>query len=281
MQKKDPSFYHYRRFSGNPAVIVDQPRHSDLRMHAHDFIEMVIVNGGRGLHQLDNQEYPLAAGDVFIIPRGVRHGYRNVQNFRITNMLFKLGTVERHFPEIAELPGFLHFFRAGAGKLLNLDSAELAAIEKLQLSITVEQAKKQPGSNSMCLACLAEILIYLCRLQEKRTPQVALPPHREFAEVCFHIGTHSGEAIRVGELAALARMSVRTFQRHFSRATGLAPLEYVRKTRLEKAREHLRNGNRSIAEIAMECGFPSSSALSTEFRKQYNLTPRAFRDDRD
>jgi len=286
MKKSDLSFYRYRRLSDrkdgkSPPVIISRLRHFDLRLHAHDFLEMVIVNSGSGTHLLETREYPIASGDVFIIPRGIRHGYRNMKNFRITNMLFKLSTVERHFPEIAEMPGFLHFFRADSGApepggLLNLDSAGLAAVEKLQQSILREQEKREPGYDSMCLACLAELLIFLCRLLETRSLP-PLPPHRGFAEVRFYINARFRERIRAEELAAVARMSLRNFQRRFSEENGTSPMQYVRQVRLEKARELLRRTDRSVAEIAAECGFPGASALSTEFRREFEETPRTFR----
>jgi len=286
MDKNERSFYHYRVLSGRrdgttPPVVISRPRHFDHRLHAHDFLEMVIVNGGSGIHLLETREYPIASGDVFVIPRGIRHGYRDVRNFRITNMLFKPGTVERHFPEIAAMPGFLHFFRADSGApepggLLNLDSAGLAAVEKLQESILREQEKREPGCDSMCLACLAELLIFLCRLLEKHALP-PLPPHRGFAEVRFYVSARFRERIRVEELAAVARMSVRNFQRRFSAENGTSPMQYVRQVRLEKARELLRRTGQSVTEIAAECGFPGASALSTEFRREFGVTPRAFR----
>lgn len=286
MDRQGQSFYRYRRLgrnSGqeNPPVIITRLLHPNHRMHAHDFIEMVIVNGGEGVHLLETGEYPICAGDIFIIPRGIRHGYRNVRNFRITNLLFKLSTVERRFPEIATLPGFLHFFRAEnsaspPGRLLNLDSVELATVEKLQQSILREQEGREPGSDSMCLACLAELLIFVCRLLEKRAPQPPLP-HREFVEVCFHINARYREPLRVKELAALARMSVRSFQRHFTRVNGVSPIGYVKKVRLEKARELLRYSDRGVAQIAAECGFSGASVLGTEFRREFGVTPGEFR----
>jgi AraC-like DNA-binding protein len=61
---------------------------------------------------------------------------------------------------------------------------------------------------------------------------------------------------------------------------GLTPSEYLRMCRLLAARRMLSSpafADRSITEIAFECGFVSSSHFSTEFRKRFGRSPRNFR----
>jgi AraC-like DNA-binding protein len=61
---------------------------------------------------------------------------------------------------------------------------------------------------------------------------------------------------------------------------GLTPSEYLKVCRLQAARRLLSSTalvDRSITEIAFECGFTSSAHFSTEFRKRFGVSPRGFR----
>ena len=61
---------------------------------------------------------------------------------------------------------------------------------------------------------------------------------------------------------------------------GLTPTDYLRVCRLEAARRLLSSSafaDRSITEIAFECGFASSAHFSTEFRKRFGSSPRVYR----
>jgi AraC-like DNA-binding protein len=61
---------------------------------------------------------------------------------------------------------------------------------------------------------------------------------------------------------------------------GLTPSEYLKACRLQAARRLLSStalADRSITEIAFQCGFTSSAHFSTEFRKRFGKSPRSFR----
>jgi AraC-like DNA-binding protein len=61
---------------------------------------------------------------------------------------------------------------------------------------------------------------------------------------------------------------------------GMTPTEYLKVCRLQAARRLLSStafADRSITEIAFECGFTSSAHFSTEFRKCFGDSPSGFR----
>lgn len=61
---------------------------------------------------------------------------------------------------------------------------------------------------------------------------------------------------------------------------GLAPSEYLRMCRLVAARRLLSSpafADRSITEVAFECGFSSPPHFSREFRKRFGTSPRSYR----
>ncbi|MBE6374436.1 MAG: cupin domain-containing protein, partial [Lentisphaerae bacterium] len=55
-------------------------------IHHHEFLELVIVLNGKGTHYFAGREYPIAAGDAFVIKEGIDHDYRNPENLIIANV---------------------------------------------------------------------------------------------------------------------------------------------------------------------------------------------------
>ncbi len=280
-----PSLYRFdevrskHRREGLPVVAMTvNYRYPDVPRHAHDFIEIVTVNRGRGRHLLDGGEERLTAGDVFIIPRGVRHGYANDGGLAITNLLFQMEAVDRAYPSLREMPGFPGFFLAEEGKrsgrLLSLNAEELAGLEELEKRIFREQAGSASGRETILLALLAEVLVYLARLLENRPAAEAAHP---LFKVRDYLQKHAAEKTPVAQLAALAHMSERNFQRVFFRVFGETPAGFRLRLRLEKARELLKATDWEVGRIAAETGFSGNAYLSRCFREWYGVSPGEFR----
>jgi AraC family transcriptional regulator len=87
------------------------------------------------------------------------------------------------------------------------------------------------------------------------------------------------EPLRVASLAEAAGVHpvhlARAFRRHF----GAAPGEYLRRVRLEWARDQVVRGTLSLARIALEAGFADQSHLTRAFRARFGATPARLRRD--
>jgi AraC family transcriptional regulator len=93
-----------------------------------------------------------------------------------------------------------------------------------------------------------------------------------------YIEEHLGAGPSLGQLAAVARLSVYYFARQFKAATGLPPHQYVITRRVERAKQLLQgDGDLSLAEIAACAGFSDQSQFSRHFKRVVGVTPRQFR----
>lgn len=95
----------------------------------------------------------------------------------------------------------------------------------------------------------------------------------EYIHQCF------GKKLTVAKLAKLANMSESHFIRIFKKETGLAPMEFLIKTRIDKARKLLRNRTRTITEVSLQCGFSSTSHFSSSFAKHMGISPSEYQND--
>jgi AraC family transcriptional regulator len=156
-------------------------------------------------------------------------------------------------------------------------------IEAMTLNLAREAARGSPAgrlyAESGC-EFLAHHLIY-------RYSNLSRPPPRSIGGlssrrlrlVLEYIEDTLGQPIKLRELATLAGISARHFERAFSQSTGSSPHAYVMERRLHLARDLLINQlELSIEQIAFRLGFSSSSHFSSAFRRRTGFTPTDFRE---
>jgi transcriptional regulator GlxA family with amidase domain len=84
--------------------------------------------------------------------------------------------------------------------------------------------------------------------------------------------------LSVEALAARSAMSPRNFARAFVRELAITPARYVEALRLEAARRHLEQTDRSLDEIASTCGFAGYEPMRRAFLRSLGITPGRYRD---
>ncbi len=99
----------------------------------------------------------------------------------------------------------------------------------------------------------------------------------KIALVQRHIQASYSEPLDIETLATLACMTSRTFIRHFSKATGLTPIHYIQRVRIQKACEWLESSAKSVEHISYLVGYEDVNSFRKVFVKAIGLTPSAFR----
>lgn len=102
-------------------------------------------------------------------------------------------------------------------------------------------------------------------------------PQARLKQVVDYIYEHLEQELKLAELAALVGMSVCYFAWLFKQTTGVPPHQFIVQHRLERAQQLLECSDRTIADIAIQCGFSSQSHLTRSFRKHLGTTPKAYR----
>ncbi|MGW9373436.1 GlxA family transcriptional regulator [Streptomyces xanthophaeus] len=86
-----------------------------------------------------------------------------------------------------------------------------------------------------------------------------------------------GEPIALSELAAHARMSLRTFTRRFRDEVGMTPVQWLTVQRLEIARQLLESSDLPVDLVAHRAGFGSANSLRQHMRTSLGISPIAYR----
>ena len=80
----------------------------------------------------------------------------------------------------------------------------------------------------------------------------------------------------VEELAALVHMSPSAFHRVFKEVTASSPIQYLKKIRLDKARDLLAEEGLRVGEAAARVGYESPNQFSREFKRYFGASPVSF-----
>jgi two-component system, response regulator YesN len=82
--------------------------------------------------------------------------------------------------------------------------------------------------------------------------------------------------ISLEEIANHVAISSYYLSRIFSKSEGITYKDYLIKLRMEKAKQLLRDGRKSIKEISIEVGYVDQNYFSRAFKKYYHKSPKEF-----
>jgi transcriptional regulator GlxA family with amidase domain len=97
-------------------------------------------------------------------------------------------------------------------------------------------------------------------------------------ELQIWIAEHLGTRLTVDGLAARMAMSVRNFERVFTREVGTTPSQYVLQMRVESARRLLERTDGGLKHVASTAGFGSIDVMRRAFVRLLGITPRRYRE---
>lgn len=262
--------------------------------HQHDFYELVYVRKGNGLHGHNHRKYPIFKGDVFIIPPDDRHTYIEESNLHITNILFYPDIVDPYRDELAATPGFREFFsiepffRAETSfrYKLHLTPSQQVDIEQILDEIESEFSRRDAAYGIVCTGLFLKLMSWLSRYFEQKINHDKASMEfkgktRAVEEAISYIEENFENQIRLDELARSAYISSSRLSHLFKQATGMSPLDYVIRVRVDRACGLLTSTRRNITDIAFDVGFHDSSYFSRAFRKLTGVSPSEFRKTAD
>ncbi|HEX8551711.1 MAG TPA: AraC family transcriptional regulator [Abditibacteriaceae bacterium] len=288
----------YRPCAGLPLIVLRQwfngGGDTGLRWHTN-FWTLYCVMGGRGIHLINEHPYPVARGDVYIVPPGGIVAYRDYSDlsalaFSWTTELF----LPHEWNALRALPGFwplmLPFEENNSRRncRLHLPPERFRGVEANAREIADELETGTAAGGLLARGGLLRILVHLARwnAQNTGTQEAELPlknTAREetapvFADVLRLIEERYAEPLTVPQLAARLFLSTGAFNILFRRETDVSPAAYLRRLRLDRAQTLLRESDESVAQIAARSGFGDAAHFSRAFRAAFGLSPRQYRE---
>ena len=91
-----------------------------------------------------------------------------------------------------------------------------------------------------------------------------------------YIETHAAQPISLGDLVSTSGASMRTLYKAFNTYRNVTPMDYVKRVRLELARQELKNprsANRTVADVAMAVGLGHLGNFAADYKRLYGELP--------
>jgi len=256
----------------------------EFPLHAHGFDELVIILRGTAIHTVDDRQFPVKSGDVFVISGAHEHQYQDMHGLALANILFDSNALQMSQWDVRALPGFHALFalepvlrtQQKFNSRLQLAERQLNHANEIIHDLMRETEARNPGYRVMAKGLFMQLTVFLSRCYSDKPSGESLDLLR-LGDAIAHIETCFAEKITLDDLAHKAHLSKRHFQRIFMECLGRSPIDHLLHVRVQKAAELLRHSNRTITEIAFECGFSDSNYFTRQFRQIMNLSPGQYR----
>lgn len=212
--------------------------------HTHDYLQILVPLKKSMRITIEDTEYTITHQELCFIPEGMRHEcdfYGEMFAINFTDQSEELVSSLLHQPIIVPMQGQIT-------QLVELIQAEL---------------KQDPNSKSVRYLYT---YLYSKLLDHQRPPSIQ------------YIYEHYDLPITVNELADMERYNVTYFNDWFKQQTGVSPGSFLRRTRVEKAKELLEETNNNLTDIAIRVGYSSNATFTRAFKNITGTTPTAYRE---
>lgn len=253
---------HFER-PGEPGV----NRHclnGDGGAHDHDFMELAVVLGGRGIHSCALGHSELAAGMAFLIRPHNWHAYLECDRLDVVNFCFSLAAARsewRHL--VGQRVGSL--IRSGKG--VQSGSMSAAFVQ------AVESAEAIPRGPSGDLGLIVWALDQFSLV----APSLSSELHPAVEAAVNLLEEHPSRPWTSQELAAQVGLDRAYLSRLFKAQLEVSPIRYLAMLRAERAASLLRNSRLNCTEVGIAVGYPDPNHFSRRFQAAFGLSPSAYR----
>ena len=238
-------------------------------VHVHPHHELYYLKSGKTRYLVDDEIYPVEAGNLVFIPAG---------HYHMTDSGC-LGMVERSLlsfdgelfdRDTAVLLDELMHERLISIPMKRLDGLE-SLLEGMERAADVDGALGEAVRKIHALSIISFIVRYKRRVEPKVSES-----DRIVHEVTEYVSTHYGEELTLTSLSHRFSVSESHLSRKFKEVAGMGLCEYVTHVRIMNAERLLRGGVTSITAVAQQCGFNDSNYFSTVFKRIKGITPLRF-----
>jgi transcriptional regulator GlxA family with amidase domain len=254
---------------------------ADKTLSAIPDADTLIVPGGRGLREAENHRKlsawllksagsirriaSICTGIYGIAPSGLLDGRTVATHWKFASDLAK------RFPKLKVDPNSLYIkdgkFWTAAGVTAGIDLS-LALIE-------------EDFGPEVALSVARDLVVYMKRPggqeQYSEPLQFQLQSRSRFADLLPWVLAHLDQDLSVEALAKRISLCPRQFSRRFTQEFGSSPASFVRRLRLDEARERLAAPDCSVEGVARSVGFNDADNFRRAFERCFGIAPSEYR----
>lgn len=289
--------YYERYFKEGEQIYIQANDLSDKSgvgiMHTHNCIEVVYVRSGMARHHMADINYEVRKGDLIIVNYGVPHAFIPLddsdEDFTTYDLLFITelfeitGIDSRDFSALASSYLFYSLFEGSEplDNSLNLiRSGSSREFGELFDRIYDEYTNRKSGFMNMIRAYLIQLITKIFREIDEKTNYITTSEQRDVVNKAIeYMKQNYNTPINLNNLVTDIFFSKDYFRQLFKTTTGMSITDFIQKTRIDEAKKLLLTTERSVFDIAGECGFKDTTFFYKTFKKITGKTPGEYRKD--
>ena len=254
------------------------PSHPDYQMplQLHPELEIIRIIEGLLFLEINGQEILAKPGDlIFISDTALHQGAPHLCTYESIVFSWRLFSNSNNCctKQIYNLLNFKIIHQA-----LPRDIEELNRSSHLLFDT---MAEKKEGYELTAQACLYHLFgIILAHNLYEQKPTVFYKTDEifeKFQRVLTYIENNYMQTISLEDLATTTGFTPKYFCKFFRFMTGISPIDYVNKYRIEMACEKLLNSDLHVSDVSLHCGFNDISYFIRTFKKHHlGMTPRQW-----
>ena len=271
------SFFHISRNMNPPGC-----RGAD-ELHAHKYHELLFCLNGEGGQKTDRGIEPLKKGDLFFYPKTVQHCsvFYPDKSFECYVVDFQSSLFSPSSDGDNDIISVLDQLAERGTQRVKLSSDGQEKIKNILDELYREFRQKNMFYGAILKLKVFELLLSIARdpLQKNTYSKTEsyVSQKQMISEVVQYIEEFYIQCINIDTVLKFCPLSRSHFHVVFKRETGKTFNEFLRDTRLKKAKEFLINSDLPVQEISYRCGFSSHAYFTQVFKLQEEMTPGEFR----
>ena len=243
-------------------------------LHRHDYFFLLVIQKGRGTHEIDFQPHDIQGPCVFLMRPGQVHQlhlYAGCQGYVIE---FKPG-----FYKQGEKLTAIQWRNLMANPLYRFTPKTISPISQTVNSLFEEYQSRKEGYFEMVRSYLDIIFLLLYRHYTLSVSSTATPSHlqEQLNRLLELIETHVATYKQVTKYAEMMHLSVFQLNAMTKKSLGKSTSELINEHILLEARRYLLATSNQVSQISYQLGYEDVSYFIRFFKKNTGYTPEAYR----
>lgn len=259
-------------------------REGDFEEHDHDFVEVVLITAGRGMHRSAQGEQALAPGSFMVLRPGAWHAYHACRGLAGYDLCFVEQVSRRALPAAFDDPLVAGLLMGGPtaprrwGVLVGtLPAGEREPCREALATLAALHERTDPSYDTERLGAFLTALGRIARAVAPAPGGPAPAAHPATATAARLLETELARDWDMPALARAAGLEASALTRRFRRTFGLPPMAWLNRRRAERAAALLSATDRPIGAVGAEVGWFDANYFARRFRAAIGMAPSAYR----
>ncbi len=242
-------------------------------MHVHRTYELYyLVNGDRE-YFIEDRIFAVTEGDLVLIPKKVMHRTGGAGGLRFL-LHFTDAFLKKHFtdatlkPLMQDVPFIFRPDPAEADHILYILNAMLSEYSRVMKDQT-------PQSEQLLSGYLYQLLFTMAYANNTYTPQNT--SDSRITQIIQYISENYNHINDIEQIAEHFFISKYHLCRYFQKNLGISLVSYLNTIKIKEACNLIKSGCTSMTQVAIQCGFNSSSYFCKVFKKEKGISPSEYK----